>query len=132
MSDNVDKMAKARAAKKPPEYKNVHPDVKALDDDDYLSLKNVKEWEKHNKDRVKDLKYQIRRADKGREKDKMARELRDREAYLRSIATYLESATWLDLFYGPDQENRMRWRIVAPAYDEDGYMNTKPLNFYED
>ena len=117
MSEEIDKMAKARAAKKPPEYKNVHPDVKALDDDDYLSLKNVKEWEKHNKDRVKDLKYQIRRADKGREKDKMARELRDREAYLRSIATYLESATWLDLFYGPDQENRMRWRIVAPAYD---------------
>ena len=132
MSDKVDKMAKARAAKKPPEYKNVHPDVKALDDDDYLSLKNVKECEKHNKDRVKDLKYQIRRADKGREKDKMARELRDREAYLRSIATYLESATWLDLFYGPDQENRMRWRVVAPAYDKDGYMKTKPLDFYED
>ena len=132
MSEEIDKMAKARAAKKPPEYKNVHPDVKALDDDDYLSLKNVKEWEKHNKDRVKDLKYQIRRADKGREKDKMARELRDREAYLRSIATYLESATWLDLFYGPDQEHRMRWRVVAYSYDKDGYMKTKPLDFYDD
>ena len=132
MSDKVDKMAKVRAAKKPAEYKNVHPDVKALDDDDYLSLKNVKEWEKHNKDRVKDLKYQIRRADKGREKDKMARELRDREAYLRSIATYLESATWLDLFYGADQEHRMRWRVVAYAYDKDGYMKTKPLDFYDD
>ena len=56
MSDKVDKMAKVRAAKKPAEYKNVHPDVKELDDDNYLSLKKVKEWEKHNKDRVKDPK----------------------------------------------------------------------------
>ena len=47
MSDKVDKMAKVRAAKKPAEYKNVHPDVKALDDDDYLSLKNVKECTKN-------------------------------------------------------------------------------------
>lgn len=136
MSDKVDKMAKARAAKKPPEYKNVHPDVKALDDDDYLSLKNVKEWEKHNKDRVKDLKYQIRRMDKGREQNTLMRELRDREAYLRSLVTYLESAVWLDLFYGADQENRMRWKTVAYAYDDEGYMKTnftqEPLDFYED
>ena len=132
MSDKVDKMANVRAAKKPPEYKNVHPDVKALDDDNYLSLKNVKEWEKHNKDRVKDLKYQIRRADKGREKDKMARELRDREAYLRSIATYLESATWLDLFYGADQEHRMKWRTIAHAYDDEGYVKMNSLDFYDD
>ena len=41
----VDKMAKVRAAKKPAEYKNVHPDVKDLDDGHPASLKNVKEWE---------------------------------------------------------------------------------------
>ena len=136
MSDKVDKMAKARAAKKPAEYKNVHPDVKELDDDNYLSLKKVKEWEKHNKDRVKELKYQIRRADKGKEKDVMARELRDREGYLRYIATYLESGVWLILFYGQDQENRMGWKTLAYAYDKEGYvkMNNmdKPLDFYED
>ena len=133
MSDKVDKMAKVRAAKKPAEYKNVHPDVKALDDDDYLSLKNVKEWEKHNKDRVKDLKYQIRRADKGKEKDVMARELRNREAYLKSIGTYLEQAVWLDLFYGENQEHKMRWRTVAYAYDDEGYRKMdSALDFCED
>ena len=95
MSDKVDKMAKARAAKKPAEYKNVHPDVKELDDDNYLSLKKVKEWEKHNKDRVKELKYQIRRADKGKEQNVAMRELMNREGYLRSIGTYLESGVWL-------------------------------------
>ena len=56
--EKLDRMAKARAAKKPPAYKNVHEDVKALDDDATLSLKNVKEWEKHNKERVKELKRQ--------------------------------------------------------------------------
>ena len=136
MSDKVDKMAKVRAAKKPAEYKNVHPDVKALDDDNYLSLKNVKEWEKHNKDRVKDLKYQIRRMDKGKEQNTLIRELRNREAYLRSLATYLDSGVWLDLFYGQDQENRMRWKTIAFAYDDEGYMKTsnlqQPLDFYED
>ena len=59
-----DKMAKVRAAKKPPAYKNIHPDVKNLPDDSTLSLKNVKDWQKHNKERVSDLKYQIRRMDK--------------------------------------------------------------------
>lgn len=133
MSDKVDKMAKVRAAKKPAEYKNVHPDVKALDDDNYLSLKKVKEWEKHNKDRVKELKYQIRRMDKGKDQNVSMRELRDREGYLRSIGTYLESGVWLDLFYGQDQENRMRWKTIAYAYDKEGYVKTNnPLDFYEE
>ena len=51
----VDKMAKVRAAKKPAEYKNVHPDVKDLDDGHPASLKNVKEWESHNKILIKEL-----------------------------------------------------------------------------
>ena len=37
-----DKMAKVRAAKKPPAYKNIHEDVKALPEDNTLSVKNVK------------------------------------------------------------------------------------------
>ena len=57
--EQLDKMAKVRAAKKPPKYKNIHPDVKSLPDDDTLSVKNVKEWEKYNKERVKELKYRI-------------------------------------------------------------------------
>ena len=124
MSDNVDKMAKARAAKKPPTYKNVHPDVKALDDEHYLSLKNVKEWEKHNKERVKELKPLIRKAS-GKDERELRRELFNREGYIKSIATYLDTATWLDLFYGKDQEHKMRWRIVVPAYDDEGYMKVE-------
>jgi len=119
---NEDKMAKARAAKKPPKYKNIHPDVKALDDDNTLSVKNVKEWERHNKDRVKDLKYRIRRMDKSKDRSLLQRELFNREGYLKDISRYFDSGVWLDLFYGKDQEHKTTWRTIAHAYDSNGYI----------
>ena len=123
-NEQLDKMAKVRAAKKPPAYKSIHEDVKALPDDNTLSVKNVKEWEKHNKERVKDLKYKIRRMDKGKEQNILRRELHNREVYLANIAKYLDTSTWLDLFYGKDQEHKTRWAILAYAYDEEGYIKT--------
>ena len=122
--EKLDKMAKARAAKKPPKYKNIHPDVKDLPDDNTLSVKNVKEWEQHNKDRVKELKYRIRRMDKGKEKTLLERELQNRQVFLMNIATYLDTSTWLDLFYGKDQEHKTQWRTIAYAYDDEGYIKT--------
>ena len=122
--EQLDKMAKVRAAKKPPAYKNIHEDVKALPDDHTLSVKNVKEWEKHNKERVKELKYKIRRMDKGKDKTLLERELGNREVFLMNIARYLETSTWLDLFYGKDQEKQTRWKTLARAYDSEGYLKT--------
>ena len=120
----LDKMAKVRAAKKPPAYKIVHEDVKNLPDDATLSLKNVKEWERHNKERVKDLKYKIRRMAKSKEQTTLIRELQNREVFLANIARYLDSGVWLDLFYGKDQDHRPRWRTLAYAYDKEGYVKT--------
>ena len=122
--EQLDKMAKVRAAKKPPAYKNIHEDVKNLSDDNTLSVKNVKEWEKHNKERVKELKYRIRRMDKGKEKTLLERELGNREVYIMNIARYLDTSTWLDLFYGKDQEHKTKWRTIAYAYDSEGYIKT--------
>ena len=122
--EQLDRMAKARAAKKPPKYKNIHPDVKDLPDDDTLSVKNVKEWEQHNKDRVKELKYRIRRMDKGKERTLLERELGNREVYIMNIARYLDTSVWLDLFYGKDQEHKTQWRTIAYAYDDEGYIKT--------
>ena len=119
-----DKMAKVRAAKKPPAYKNIHPDVKGLPDDSTLSLKNVKDWQKHNKERVADLKYQIRRMDKGKDKVLLEREVENRTVYLANINTYLDTSTWCDLFYGKDQQHTTRYRTLAYAYDQDGYIKT--------
>ena len=120
--EQLDKMAKVRAAKKPPAYKNIHPDVKDLPDDNTLSVKNVKEWEQHNKDRVKALKYKIRRMDKGKEKTLLERELGNREVYLMNIAKYFDTSVWLDLFYGKDQEHKTKYKTIAYAYDDEGYI----------
>ena len=120
----LDKMAKARAAKKPPTYKNIHEDVKNLPDDNTLSVKNVKGWEKHNKERVKDLKYKIRRMDKSKDRTLLEREVENRSVYLININKYLDTSTWLDLFYGKDQEHKTRYRPIAYAYDEEGYIKT--------
>ena len=120
----LDKMAKVRAAKKPPAYKNIHEDVKDLPDDNILSVKNVKGWEKHNKERVKDLKYKIRRMDKGKDRTLLEREVENRTVYLANINKYLDTSTWLDLFYGKDQEHKTRYRTRVYAYDDEGYIKT--------
>ncbi len=120
--EQLDKMAKVRAAKKPPAYKNIHEDVRDLPDDNTLSVKIVKEWEKYNKERVKELKYKIRRMDKGKEKTLLERELGNREVYLMNIARYFDTSVWLDLFYGKDQEHKTKYKTIAYAYDDEGYI----------
>ena len=114
-------MAAVRAAKKPPKYKNVCEYVKSLPDEHKASLKNVKEWQSHNKEVLKELKHKWRRTDKGKEKDILHREIRNREGYLKRIATYFDTGVWLDMFFGKDMENKVTYRTIVPAYDEDGY-----------
>ena len=120
--EQLDKMAKARAAKKPPSYKNIHEDVKALPNDHTLSVKNVKEWEKHNKDRVKECKKLMRRMTKGKDRTLLEREVENRTVYLANILRYFDTSTWLDLFYGKDQEHKTRYRTSAYAYDSEGFI----------
>jgi len=115
-----DKMAAVRAAKKPPKYKNVCDYVKSLPDEHKASLKEVKIWESHNKEIVKELKQKWRRTEKGKEKDILHREIVSREGYLRRINTYFDTGVWLDLFWGKDQENKVAYRTTAYAYDENG------------
>ena len=122
MSNVEERMAKARAARKPPKYKNIHEDVKELSDDHTLSVKNVKEWEQHNKERVKELKYKIRRMDKGKDRTLFERELQNRETFLKNIVRYFDTSIWLDLFYGKDQQHKTKWKTLAYAYDDEGYI----------
>ena len=122
MSNVEDRMAKARAARKPPKYKNIHEDVKDLPDDNTLSVKNVKEWEKLNKERVKELRYKIRRMDKSKDRTLLERELQNRETFLANIVRYFDTSVWLDLFYGKDQQHKTKWKTLAYAYDDQGYI----------
>jgi hypothetical protein len=117
-----DKMAKVRAARKPPKYSSIHPDVKKLPDDHPGSLKTVKKWEKHNKERVKDLKAQIRKMEKSKDKSILERELNNREGYIKNIKRYLDTSIWLDLFYGLNQEHKTKYKTIVHAYDNEGYI----------
>ena len=76
------------------------------------------------KERVKELKYKIRRMDKGKDKTLLERELENRQVYLANIGRYFDTSVWLDLFYGKDQEHQTKWKTLAYAYDSEGYIKT--------
>jgi hypothetical protein len=115
--ERIDRLAKAREARMatagPPQ--SIHPNVYAKPDDYYLSVKNVKQWIKSNKENVGPLKRAVRLNTKGAKA-----ELAMVQGYIRNMETYLRGGDWVDDFYGENQEKKIKWRTVVPAYDEDG------------
>ena len=71
---------------------------------------------------MKELKYKIRRIDKSKEKILLEREVENRSVYLANIARYFDTSVWLDLFYGKDQEHKIRWKTIVPVYDSEGFV----------
>ena len=94
----------------PPKLEHVHPNVRVLQDDDPLSYKNVMSWIKYNKDQIPALKKNVRMGAKGA----IAR-LADIEGYIRNLQTYIRTGTYIDMFYGADQEKKVRYRTIVPA-----------------
>ncbi len=47
-----DQLSKARSKRTPAEYKNIHPKVLEIPDEDPLSLKSIKKSIKHSNDRT--------------------------------------------------------------------------------
>ena len=126
----VERLAKARAkrqAANPPTYANVHPDVVALPDDHHLSMKNVREWIKHNKEMLKEERAAERRGEKGAE----AR-VKSTEGYVRHLEKYLRDGDYVDNYYGQEQQNKIKWKCIAMAYDADGNPKRTPGVYYPD
>ena len=125
----VERLAKARAARQanqgPP--KNVHPDVLALSDDDTLSLKNVREWIKTQKEMLASVRGDVRADVKGA----LARKT-SIEGYIRNLDRYIRDGVYADLFYGEHQQNQLRLNSVRMAYDEDGNIKRSFGVFYAD
>tara|TARA_B100001989_G_scaffold251788_1_gene231865 strand:+ start:961 stop:1296 length:336 start_codon:yes stop_codon:yes gene_type:complete len=109
MVDIHDRMAKVRAAKKPAENKSVHAEVLKLPDDHALSAKNVKEYIAWNKDKLPELKRQVRNKEKG-----SIAKLADVESYIRNLRGYLRGGQYLDDFYGKEQERKIKWVTIVP------------------
>jgi hypothetical protein len=111
----VSNLAKARAAKKPASYKNIAPNVLALDDDHGLSVVNVKRYLKAQKDKVSVLRKAVHRNERG-----AIAKLTSIQAYIRGLNQYLRDGMYPFDFYGEDEEIRLYHKTIAHAYDENG------------
>jgi hypothetical protein len=104
-----------RLRENPPQYKNVHPSILELTDDDVLCMKNIKQWIKTQKELVTRYKSENRSGVKGA----LAKQVRA-EGYIRSMNNYLSSGVWTNNFYGEFEEQPMKWVCTGMAYDNNG------------
>ena len=126
----VERLAKARAARQaanPPQYKNIHPKVLALDEDDALSFNKVREWIKFNKELLSSHRSEIRTGMKGAES-----RVASVSAYINAMNAYLQCGDWIDGYYGRDREHKITWRNLAMAYYPNGEPKRTPGVYYTD
>ena len=105
----AERLEKARAAKAPAKNESIHPSVLALDDENMLSVKNVKSWIKTQKELMTTLRNEVRRDVKGA-KAKLA----DADGYIRHMRHYLKHGDWCNDFYGHYEDKRIRWQTIIP------------------
>ena len=128
-----DQLTKARSKKSPAEYKNIHPKVLEVPDDDPLSLKSIKKSIKHSKDRASAYSANSRR--KGAtSKQAIADSINsdNTKAYIRFMEHYLRTGDWISNFMGDDEEKKTQWKCVAMAYHADGTPKRTKGVFYPD
>ena len=128
-----DQLSKARSKKSPAEYKNIHPKVLEIPDDDSLSLKSIKKSIKHSKDRASAYSVNSRRrgaTPKQAITDKINSE--NVKAYIRFMEHYLRTGDWISNFMGDDEEKKTQWKCVAMAYHADGTPKRTKGVFYPD
>ncbi len=128
-----DQLTKARSKKSPAEYKNIHPKVLKVPDDDPLSLKSIKKSIKHSKDRASAYSVNSRRrgaTPKQAITDKINSE--NVKAYIRFMEHYLRTGDWISDFMGDDEEKKTQWKCVAMAYHADGTPKRTKGIFYPD
>jgi len=115
----AERLAKARAAKKKTGSapKNVHPSVVAKDDSDMFSLKNVREWIKHNKELLTEERRGLRANVKGAQA-----KVSVLEGYVRHMEHYIRTGDWIDTHYGKEQGQKVKMKCVAMAYHFEGPM----------
>ena len=124
----LEKAREARAAKNPDYGKSgIHESLRSLPDDHGLSPAKVKKWIKTQKDLAKSARQQVRQKVKGAEA-----QLRVHEGYISNMQAYLRNGDWVDIFYGEYQEQKIRNRCIALAYDKNGNPKRNVGTFYPD
>ena len=110
-----ERLAKAREAKleKNPDYgqTNIHESLRNLPDDHQLSPIKVKKWIKVQQEYAKSERAAVRQKIKGADA-----KLSSHEGYIRNMQKYLRDGTWVDMFYGDQQQGKIRNRCIRLAY----------------
>ena len=112
-----ERLQKARALKNPPQYKNIHPSILELDDNNPLSMMSVKGWIKNQRDLIKTERYNHRKGDKH-----ALAKLNSIQGYIRQLQYYLENGDYVALRYGGEEEHKVTQVCTAMAYDADGFV----------
>ena len=122
----AERLAKARAAKGEPKNLSLHKDIRNLEEDHPISPTKVKKWLKSNKEALAAAK-------KDAKTDKKANaRVGQLETYVTNMERYLRTGVWLDLFYGENQEHKVRRRVTTLAYDKDGNVKREVGVIYPD
>ena len=110
-----ERLAKAREAKleKNPDYgqTNIHESLRNLPDDHQLSPIKVKRWIKVQQEYAKSERAAVRQKVKGADA-----KLAIHEGYIRNMQRYLRDGDWVDMFYGDQQQSKIRNRCYALGY----------------
>ena len=128
-----DQLSKARSKRSPAEYKNIHPKVLEIPDDDILSLKSIKKAIKHSK--VKASAYSVNSRRRGATPKQAITDSINSDntkAYIRFMEHYLRTGDWISNFMGDDEEKKTQWKCVAMAYHADGTPKRTKGVFYPD
>jgi hypothetical protein len=110
-----ERLAKAREAKleKNPDYgkSSIHESLRNLPDDHQLSPIKVKKWIKVQQEYAKSERAAVRQNVKGADA-----KLSNHEGYIRNMQKYLRDGDWVDMFYGDQQQGKIRNRCIRLAY----------------
>jgi hypothetical protein len=130
-----ERLAKARAAKieKNPNYGqgNIHESLRHLPAEHQLSPTKVKQWINVQQEYAKSERFAVRQNVKGA----IAR-LASHEGYIRNMISYLRYGSWIDMFYGEQQQSIIRNRCIAVGHYWYGPKKDQPKRdvgtFYND
>jgi hypothetical protein len=125
----VARLAAAREARGPSQNQMIEESVRNLSDEDTFSLKNIRQWIKSNKDLLQGMKGM-----------KESKESSERVAYMKvetyvaNLESYLRNGIYVDLFYGEQAQNNVKYVVKSNgmAYHKDGTPKRSVGVFYED
>lgn len=126
-ADRLRAAREKRLRENPPQYKNIHPSVLARDEDDELNMKNVRQWIKTTKERIRVERANARNNVKG-----ALALVGMLEGYVRNMEGYLKTGDWIDTFYGEFMDKKCTVVCHTMAYYECGLPKRTVGVFYRD